>query len=189
MSDKAKNWHVPLAHGPRILGEAYAELKEFGLKQEDIPLLVKLLENPEFDYLPGFDIFHGGTNLEQHDYIHIVLGRGVHAIDEAFVLGFTAGSTNRVTSTEEKLYTFFAKHLFPKQYRFSEQEIHVYKDAVRLGFISDCQPLDKIDFTQFKDLSIEKVREQIGLESSLLEAYYKIEKKRYPDSFASQRNV
>jgi hypothetical protein len=189
MDDRVKNWHVPLAQGQRILGEAYAELREFGLKQDDIPLLVKLLENPDYDYLPGFDIFHGGTNLEQHDYIHIVLGRGVQAIDEAFVLGFTAGSTNRVTSSEESLYTFFAKHLFPKQYRFSDQEIHVYKDAVRLGFISDCHALDKIDFTQLAHLSINQVREHIGLEQTLLAAYYQIEKKRYPNSFASQRNI
>ena len=34
--------------------------------------------------------------------------------DEAFVIGFTMGSTNRVSTTEEKLYSFFAKYSLPQ---------------------------------------------------------------------------
>ncbi|WP_353669646.1 hypothetical protein [Marinomonas sp. THO17] len=182
-------WHVPLWEGQRLLGVEFDHLNSFGLNQDDIPLIVKLVENPNYDYLPGFDIFHGSTDLRQHDYIHLVLGRGIHATDEAFVLGFTAGSTNRVTSVEKKLYTIFAKHLFPKEYRLKDDEIQVYRDAVKLGYISDCQPLDKVDFESMREMSIKDVRKAIGLEEDLLSAYFAIEKRRYPDNPASCRNI
>ena len=72
---------------------------------------------------------------------------------------------------------------------FSDDDIHVYRDAVRLGFISDCQPLDKVDFVSMRDLTINEVREKIGLEEDLLRAYYAIESKRYPNSKECQRNL
>lgn len=98
-----EEWFVPLSEEKRTLREAYTELLAFGLKQEDIPLIIQMVENPKFD-LPGIDIFHGSTDLRTHDFIHILLGRGVMIKDEAFVIGFTMGSTNRVTTTEERLF-------------------------------------------------------------------------------------
>ncbi len=103
-----ENWFIPLSSTKLTLQQAYDQLNEFGLEQDDVPLIIQLIENPKFD-LPGLDIFHGATNLETHDYIHILLGRGVLIKDEAFVLGFTMGSSNRVNTTEEKLFTFVTK--------------------------------------------------------------------------------
>ena len=182
-------WHVPLSDCDRVLGECFAELKAIGLSQNDIPLVVKLVENPNYDWLPGFDIFNGAADIHQHDYIHIVLGRGLLLKDEAFVLGFTAGSTNRVSTTEEQLYSFFTKYIYPKNYQFSDDDIHVYKDAVKLGFISDCQRLDKVDFAAMSDMTVSEVRKAIGLEEDLLRAYFNIEMKRYPDAIECQRNL
>ena len=48
-------WHVPLSDCDRVLGECFAELKAIGLSQNDIPLVVKLVENPNYDWLPGFE--------------------------------------------------------------------------------------------------------------------------------------
>ncbi|ETW97720.1 MAG: hypothetical protein ETSY2_44115 [Candidatus Entotheonella gemina] len=107
--------------------------------------------------------------------------------DEAFVLGFTMGSTNRVTTAEERLYTFFAKYLYPRGYRFTEEETHVYKDAVKLGFVSDCQPLSEVDYTPYLDWKLSDIRRELGVEEDLLRAYYGIEKRRYPKSPESQR--
>lgn len=185
----AKSWHIRLSDDDKILGECFDHLKSFGLSQDDVPLVVKLVENPKYDWLPGFDIFNGATDIHQHDYIHIVLGRGLMVKDEAFVLGFTAGSTNRVSSTEENLYSFFTKYVYPKDYKFTDDDIHVYKDAVKLGFISDCQPLDKIDFESMRHMKISDVRKEIGLEEDLLRAYYRIEQTRYPDAVECQRNL
>ena len=158
------------------------------LAQEDIPLIIQLVENPRFD-LPGIELFNGATSLDTHDHIHILLGRGLMAADEAFVIGFTMGSTNRVTTTEEKLYSFFAKYLFPKPYKFDDESLEVFRDAVKLGYISDCERLDKVDYASLYGLTIAQARAKIGIETDLLQAYYRIEQKRYPNSLVARRLV
>ena len=184
--ERVRNWHVPLSRDGSTLRAEHEVLASFGLQQEDVPLVIQLIENPRFDF-PGLDIFHGATGLVAHDRIHILLGRGLLAKDEAFVIGFTMGSTDRVSQTEEAMYGFFAKYFYPKSYRFNDADYRVFQDAVRLGFVSDCQPLDKVDMETLLDLPLVEARKKIGLETELLRAYYAIEAKRYPDSFESQR--
>ena len=186
LKEKIENWFIPLSCSDKTLSSAYQELQEFGLKQEEIPYIIQIVENPKFD-LPGGDIFHGKTDMETHDYLHIILGRGVLAKDEAFVIGFTMGSSNRVTSTEENLFSFFARYLYPKAYRFTDEDLRVFKDAVKLGFISDCQPLSEVDYSCYLEQPLGKIREDLGIETNLLHAYYTIEKRRHPGSQESQR--
>lgn len=154
--------------------------------QEDIPLVVQLVENPKFD-IPVIDLFSGAVDIDAHDCIHALLGRGLLPKDEAFVIGFTMGSTNRVSSTEEKLYAIAAKHLYPGPYKFNDDEIQIFKDAVRLGYISDCQSLDKVDYTKYLDWEITELRRQLGIERSLLKAYFEIEMRRHPQDPATSR--
>ncbi|MDP7000186.1 MAG: hypothetical protein QF569_29390, partial [Candidatus Poribacteria bacterium] len=106
---------------------------------------------------------------------------------EAFVIGFTMGSSNRVTSTEENLYSFFARYLYPKAYRFTDEDLRVFKDAVKLGFISDCQSLSEVDYSRYFEQPLGEIREDLGIETNLLHAYYTIEKRRHPESKESQR--
>jgi hypothetical protein len=185
-ADQVRRWLIPLSQGEKTLRQARAELAQLGVAQDDIPFLVQLIENPKYD-LPGFDIFHGATDLATHDQIHILLGRGLLPKDEAFVIGFTMGSTDGVTQTEEALYGFFAKYLYPRSYRFSDEDLRVFRDAVRLGFVSDCTPLSDVSFDDLQDLSLSAARAKLGIEEDLLRAYYAIEKRRYPGSFESQR--
>ena len=156
------------------------------MKQEDVPYIIQMVENPRFD-LPGFDVFHGATDLETHEYLHILLGRGIRPKDEAFVIGFTMGSTDRVSTTEERLFSFFTKYLYPKNYRFTESDLRVFRDATKLGFISDCEPLHQIDIKPHLDCPLQELRAELRVEEDLLRAYYAIEKRRFPDSFESQR--
>ena len=179
-------WHVPLSAQTQTLGSAYDGLCAIGLRQDQIPLMVQLVENPRFD-LPGFDLFPGATSLQTHDYIHILLGRGLAPMDEAFVLGFTMGSTNKLSATEEALYTFFTRYLYPKGYRLGDDEVAVFRDAVRLGYVSDCVSLAGVDFIQLRALTLAAARQALGIETPLLRAYFEIEKKRYPLCAASAR--
>ena len=119
--------------------------------------------------------------------LHILLGRGIRPKDEAFVIGFTMGSTDRVSTTEERLFSFFTKYLYPKNYRFTESDLRVFRDATKLGFISDCEPLHQIDFKAHLDCPLQELRAELRVEEDLLRAYYAIEKRRFPDSFESQR--
>jgi len=181
-----KDWHIPLCRDQLSLTEAYSFLGQVKARQEEIPLMVQLVENPKYS-IPGFQIFHGAVDLEQHDYIHIMLGRGLLPIDEAFTIGFTMGTTNKVGTTEEALYALVSKYLYPKVYQFNDTEISVFKNAVRLAYISDCKPLNEFDFRANAHRSLREVRYLLGLECDLLEAYFKIELARYPESRASQR--
>ncbi|WP_142849834.1 hypothetical protein [Telmatospirillum sp. J64-1] len=179
-------WHVPLSAGQVTLAEAVADLRLVGGGQAEVPLLVQLVENPKFR-IPGFDLFHGRVGLDDHDCIHVLLGRGIRPKDEAFVIGFTMGSTHRVGSSEERLFSFIAGNLYSGIYRFSNEDIAVFRDALRLGYISRCQALDQVDFRPYMNRSLAEARAALGIEADLLRAYYAIEGRRYPSSPESVR--
>lgn len=181
-----REWHVPLSRADVTLGSAYGSLEAIGMAQRDVPLIVQLVENPRYD-LPGIEIFSGATKLRDHDCLHILLGRGLLPKDEAFVLGFTMGSSNRVGDIEERLFTLIARYLYPKGYRFDDEDVAVYKDAVRLGYVSDCRSLAEVDCVPMLDWPIGRIRQEVGLEEDLLRAYYAIEARRYPRSAESRR--
>ncbi len=186
VTKKWREWHIPLQQGDVTLAEALENLRALGAKQTEIPLMVQLVENPGFD-LPGGDLFHGRVDLLTHDLIHIVLGRGLLTNDEAFTIGFTMGSTNRVTTSEEVLYTLISKFVYPKVYQFNDDAIRIFRDATKLGYISDCTPLNQVDFEPLMNCTLEDARHAIGIEPDLLRAYYAIEKRRCPNDAASQR--
>jgi hypothetical protein len=183
-----RDWHIPLARDDLTLAEARQSLAQVSAHQDEIPFMVQLVENPKYT-LPGVTLFHGAVDLHTHDNIHIILGRGLLAMDEAFVIGFTMGSTNRVSSTEEQLFAFISKNLYPDVYRFSDEDIAVFRNGVRLAFISGCRALDQVDDAPMADWTLAKIRAELGIETDLLHAYYGLEKRRYPESKASQRLV
>jgi hypothetical protein len=175
-------WHVPLSRGSMTMREAAADLARISVAApEDIPLMVRLAENPKFN------IFHGSVTLATHDHIHALLGRGLLAKDEAFVVGFTMGSTHRLGATEEKLFEMIAEHLYPGIFRFSKEDVHIFRDAVRLAFISDVEALDRVDYERHLDAPLAAARSTLGVDEALLRAYYAIEKRRYPEAPESRR--
>jgi len=181
-----QDWYIPFQQDKICLREAHQSMSSVRASQDEIPLMVQMVENPKFQ-IPGIRLFHGAVDLNQHDYIHIALGRGLLDKDEAFTIGFTMGSTNKVTTAEENLYSLISRYLYPKVYQFDKEAVEVFKNAVRLGYISSCLPLDEFDFTSFLDLPLTEIRARLGLEKSLLLAYYEIEKTRYPTAKDSQR--
>jgi len=174
-------WHIPLSHRNMTLREAADDLARVGAAPEDIPLMVRLAENPRYN------LFHGAVDLETHDYIHAILGRGLLAKDEAFVIGYTMGSTNRLSATEEKLFTLVAERLYPGIFRFSREDVRVFRDAVRLAFISDTPALNQLDYGRYMDCTLGEIRADLRIDESLLRAYFTIERQRYPDSPESRR--
>lgn len=181
-----RTWHVPLSRTEVTLADGYRSLQSVGMGQRDVPLIVQMVENPRFE-LPGIEIFSGAADLRKHDLLHIVLGRGLLPKDEAFVLGFTMGSTNRVGGVEETLFTLIARYLYPKTYRFGDEEVEVYKDAVRLAYISDCEALATVNLESMLEWPLGRIRAAAGIEEDLLRAYYGIEARRFPQSAESQR--
>ncbi len=186
MSNSYLDWHLPLSENTITLRQALDSLNSVKAGQHEIPLMVQLVENPKYRF-PGFEIFHGAVDLQQHDCIHILLGRGLTSIDEAFTIGFTMGTTNKVSTTEERLYGLIAQYFYPTVYQFCEDDMEVFKNAVRLGYISSCLALDTVNFEQFMNSSLIELRLSLLLETDLIQAYYQIENKRYPENPACQR--
>lgn len=180
------DWHLPLSRGALTLRQGLDSLRAIGARAQEIPLIVRLLENPKYR-LPGITLFHGAVDLEAHDRIHILLGRGLLTADEAFTIGFTMGSIKRVLCLEAWLFGVLARRLYPAPYAFDDTAVRIFHDAVRLGGISGCRPLNRIEYDRYLDLPLCAVRRQVGLEEDLLLACYRIERERYPQSRASRR--
>ena len=181
-----RDWYIPWTQDSITLQEGLDYLDTLGAPQGDIPFLVKLVENPKLS-IPGITLFHGAVDLKQHDCIHIALARGMLPKDEAFIIGFTMGSTNQISTAEESFFCKISKYLYPRIYKFDDEDIGIFKDAVRLGSISRCLALDSFDFEPWLQYPLKELRKEIGIEPELIEAYYRIEKQRYPNSQASQR--
>lgn len=140
-----RQWHIPLARGKLTLSDARADLARVAVGALEIPLLVQLIENPKY-CVPGLELFHGRVELQQHDALHILPGRGLLNKDEGFTIGFTMGSTRKVSAIEEELFVSIATRLYPEPYRLAPHDIEVFRNGLRLAYIVNCKPLDNIDF-------------------------------------------
>jgi hypothetical protein len=180
---KSDQWHVPLSDVVMQLHEALESMDEWKLHQEDIPLIIKLTENPSYRTARCLG---GAVDLFTHDCIHALLGRGVLLKDEAFVIGYTMGSSKKINRWRRNLFMFVCKHLYPEGYKFGEQERFVFYSGVMIG--SRCQTdLTRIDFSKLADYKIQGIREKLNIDKKVLECYYCAEKKLFPDSVESQR--
>ena len=112
----AENWFNSLGKSGS-LSKLLAEMEEFKLNQEEVPLIIKLVENPNYK---TSQIFSGAVDLFTHDCIHVLLSRGLLPKDEAFVIGYTMGSARKMTRWRRNLFMFCCKYLYPEGYKFGE---------------------------------------------------------------------
>ena len=176
------DWHVPLSKGGITLNKGLRSMQSFKLESEDVPLIIKLVENPKYDV----GLFAGNVSLHNHDCIHLLLGRGLRVKDEAFVIGYTMGSTKKMPRWRRNLYMFCAKYLFPKGCKFGEEERFVFNMGVKAGSLCSAD-LSQVDFKKLKNKKLKTVRQILGIEKEFIRDIYKIEKKLFPNSEESQR--
>ena len=181
--ERSEEWHIRLGKGI-TLGEAKDSMKSFALAQEDIPLIIKLTENPK--YLTS-RLFTGAVDLFTHDCIHIILGRGILVKDEAFIIGYTMGSAKKMRRWRRNLFMWVCKHLYPEEYRFGEEERFVFYNGVMAGSRCDVD-LSEIDFKGLLKYELSEIRHLLGIDSDLLRCYYCTEKKLFKDR-ESQRLI
>lgn len=177
-----RDWCIPFECDQISLRQGLASLEALGAPEDEIPLIVRLFENPE-----GLGLLSGSVSLHQHDCIHLILGRGLLPKDEAFIIGFTMGSTKKLSTWEERIFSWVSHHVYPEVYRFNEEDLEIFKDALHLAQVSHCQPFDTINFDQYLDTSLKDIRKALGLEVELIQTYYQLEKSRYPQAKESQR--
>jgi hypothetical protein len=178
----SEKWHIRLGR-ETTLGKAKDTMKGFALAQEDVPLVIKLTENPKY---PTSKLFTGAVDLFTHDCIHIALGRGLLVKDEAFVIGYTMGSAKKMKRWRRNLFMWVCKYLYPEGYKFGEEERFVFNNGVMLGESSGVD-LSVVDFTKFGNLTLDSIRKKFKIDKALLLHYYHVEKRCFPQSTESQR--
>jgi len=184
----AAEWHVPLRSRKRwSLREATQGMDDFRLSQSDVPLIIRLVENPQYD----IGLFAGNVDLKTHDYIHVLLGRGLLPKDEAFVIGYTMGTTKKMPRWRRNLFMFCSKYLYPKGYKFGEEERFVFNMGVALGSLNTCD-WSASSFGRnlqglWLDLPVSHLRKSVDMDIDLLKSYYRIEKRLFGNSVESQR--
>ncbi|MEH2237369.1 hypothetical protein [Nostoc sp.] len=152
--DLDKTFQLDVA--PIHLKEAHAAV--FSLYHAKIPFVIWLLENPSSPLaLPG------KISLRDHDYIHILLGRGISSEDEAFVVGFTMGNDFKTTKLHLFIYKIFAKFIYPYPYNCSTLDLIKFDLGFIYGRKIKIKQINDIDFEIYHDKSINYLRNLFGI--------------------------
>ncbi|PZD70508.1 hypothetical protein C1752_11510 [Acaryochloris thomasi RCC1774] len=139
------------------LNEAYSAFS--GDPQHSIPLPVWLLENPASPLS-----FPGQIYLREHDYLHILLDRGISAEDEAFIVGFTMGNDPDTNEQHVHAFKFAARLLYPKPYRFTPAHLMLFDWGFRFGRRTMVKCLNKLDYSEYLSCRVTQLREEFGID-------------------------
>lgn len=179
-----QDWYIPLHQDSMTLEEAMANLPP--VEADVLPLMLRLQRDPVLSFL-GQLMFRVGIDQHQFHCIHILLGRGLLPLDQAFTLGFTIASSKKGSLPEHRLNAEIARRFTHGETELSESENAVFREGIKLAYMSFCAPLDDFDFAPWHARSLRDLREAAGLETELLVAYYAVERHRYPRLRESQR--
>lgn len=176
-----KTWNPGLDNDDLTLGEVYGTLP--GNDPEAINFVVRLFENPKSPIA-----FKGAITLERHDCVHVLLGRGLLPQDEAFVIGFTMGTSKEITSFESSLFQVITKHLYPHPYKFSDQHLIAYQLGLQKGKVARCKlPIYDYPLEEKMDMKLSELREMFDICSQDLKKIYACERLLIPEGKVSER--
>jgi len=146
-----------------ILKDAYDDMKKYvTASQKDIPFIVQLIENPKYKFL-RFGLLKGSTSLEVHDLLHIILKQTMHMSGEAYVIGFTMGSTKKTTKIDILIFSLFAKYLYPKVFRFNDDNLAIFNQGIMDGHKSTAVNLNEINTEMILQKSLSSIREMLKI--------------------------
>jgi len=181
-----KNWNPGLDNDHLTLGEVLDTLP--ASNPSDIPFIVRLFENPNPPIrFPELFPLPGAINLERHDAIHCLLGRGLLPQDEAFVIGFTMGATRNCMPWHFSFFRFIGKYLYPKFYKFSNEDLLALDLGYNKGKESLASDLGHFPFERFRDFTLKQLRDRLGISRQKLYAVYRVEKMMLPHTKESGR--
>lgn len=152
---------------------------------DDVPEIIQKYENPKSpDALPG------SIELDRHDCIHVLLGRGLHVQDEAFVIGATMGAASDITEEHIDFFIRVSTQEYPKHWRFEEEHIASFRLGV--GFAVDNMNnkdlhLIPMEEEPYQSMTVREFRKAIGVNKSEMRAYYRKAELLVPGTKASRR--
>jgi hypothetical protein len=169
------HWCPGLDNGERTLRDVLASMPTD--PPGAIPWYVKLLENPASPVaLPG------AIDLFGHDCIHVLLGRGLQPADEAFVIGFTMGSSGQLSAWQEQLFRWCSAHLYRGRFRFADRDRAVFGLGVWLGRQAGVRPLDAVDFRALLSRPLADIRRDLGVRPEVLAQGYALERQLWTET-------
>lgn len=175
-----RQWSPGLGTDDNTLGEIVATLP--GNEPQQIHPIVRLFENPKSPIA-----FKGAVSLRRHDMIHILLGRGLLPQDEAFVIGFTMGTSKTISALESWLFEKITQYFYPPPYNFKEAHLKVFELGVEAGKQSDASEIYNQPLEERLDETIGALRHELGIRKSFLRDYFAKERALMPESVESQR--
>ena len=152
---------------------------------DDVPEIVRKYENPESpDKLPG------AITLDRHDCLHVVLGRGLHVQDEAFIIGVTMGAASDISDPVVEKFIRISTTEYPEAWRFQKEHIESFRLGV--GFAQDMMPNTDVHLTPYEeaplfDTKVAEIRRELGLVKAEMRAYFRAEEILVPGSRATGR--
>jgi hypothetical protein len=173
-------WFPGLDNDARTLREVLSELP--AAPATAIPWIVRVFENDK-----GWLRLHGAVNLRNHDMIHVLLGRGLLDQDEAFVIGFTMGSTRAVSRPEKWFFTFAVSHLYPEPYRISRRMLAAYDLGLEAGEEFGVRNLHRVLRDDMLDRPLGETRRELQIDTHRLRRFYARERDALPGTLASLR--
>ncbi|PJI91993.1 hypothetical protein BC777_0834 [Yoonia maricola] len=178
-----EEWNPGLDTDDMTLAEVLATLP--AANAEDVPEIIKKYENPESpDALPG------AIHLNRHDCIHVLLGRGLHVQDEAFIIGVTMGAASDITNEHVDTFIRVSTTDYPKHWRFEEAHIASYRLGV--GYAVDNLAgkdlhLIPLEDEPWQSMTVGAARKALGMSKHELRAYYRKAELLVPGTPASRR--
>ena len=150
-----------------------------------VPEIIKKYENPESPHaLPG------AISLARHDCIHVLLGRGLHVQDEAFIIGATMGAASDITDAIVDFFIHVSTTEYPKHWKFEEEHIASYRLGV--GFAVDNLPgkdlhLIPLEEEPWQSKKVAEARRDLGISKHELRSYFRKASLLVPGTRATMR--
>lgn len=127
-------------------------------EQSGIPRAVWLLENPKSPVA-----FPGSIDLRGHDYIHLLLNRGMSLFDEAFVVGYTMGNCDQLKPHHLSMYKVLSNLFFPKSYKFNSFHMRAFDFGILYGRKVPKRNIHTVDFDLYANRTVNEVRQIFGI--------------------------
>jgi hypothetical protein len=175
-----REWNPGLDNGDQTLAQVYATLP--GDQPDEMDIMVKLIENPRSPYA-----ITGAISLQDHDCVHILVGRGLLRQDEAFVIGYTMGTAgDRISKDEVRLFKMISSSLYADIYRFRPSDLIAFDIGFGCGQKAR-RPVYEFDFMRHLDLTLGELRAMLGVDVKALRRAFAREQRRIPGTRASAR--
>ncbi len=176
-------WNPGLDTDDMTLADVLATMP--AAEAQDVPEIIRRYENPESpDALPG------AIELARHDCIHVLLGRGLHVQDEAFVIGATMGAASDISDEVVDFFIDVSTKQYPKHWRF--EEAHIASYLLGVGFAVDNlnnKDLHLIPMEQepWQSKTVRAARRDLGIVKEELRAYFRKAEILVPGTRATRR--